>query len=405
MSRGIRGGDRQRSGDQAPWICFAAQDWWYHNRAHSDFQLMTRLARQRQVLLVNSIGLRLPTPGRSTQVLRRIARKARSVSKLVRRPIPETPGFIVMTPLVIPLYQHRRVRMLNAALVRLQVRLVMALLRIRRPVAFVTIPTAVDVLPGMDVKAVLYNRSDRHSEFPESDQETIAALEADLLRRADRVLYVSHALMAEDLPAVGARGIFIDHGVDLEHFSLRPESEQPAELRLLPHPRIGFFGGLDDYVVDIDLLERLAVEIPEAQLVLIGSATCPMDRFEQYPNVHWFGFQPYSDIPRFGSGFDVAIMPWLDNDWIRLCNPIKLKEYLALGLPVVSIDYPQLHSYDGLVGVARGHREFIAAVRAALQHAGPGTPQQRRNAVLDASWDAVTSRLLMIGEDASSSVH
>ncbi len=387
-----------------PWVCFAAQDWWYHNRAHSDFQLMTRVAQRRQVLLVNSIGLRLPTPGRSTQVLRRIARKARSVAKLVRRPLPETPDFVVMTPLVIPLYQHRRIRMLNAALVRLQVRLVMAVLRIRRPLVFVTIPTAVDVIGGMDVEAVLYNRSDRHSEFPESDQQTIAALEDALLKTADRVLYVSYALMSEDQPTVGNRGVFIDHGVDLEHFSTRAESVQPAQLRVLPRPRIGFFGGLDDYVVDIDLIERLADEIPHAQIVLVGAATCPMDRFERYPNVHWFGFQPYSDIPGFGSGFDVAIMPWLDNDWIRLCNPIKLKEYLALGLPVVSIDYPQLHAYDGLVSVARGGDEFVAAVRAVLETGGAGTPQLRRDAVLGASWDAVAERLLRIGDDARSSV-
>ncbi|MGI8693466.1 MAG: glycosyltransferase, partial [Geodermatophilaceae bacterium] len=247
-------------------------------------------------------------------------------------------------------------------------------------------------------------RSDRHSEFPESNQQTIAALEDALLKTADRVLYVSYALMSEDQPTVGNRGVFIDHGVDLEHFSTRAESEQPAQLRVLPRPRIGFFGGLDDYVVDIDLIERLADEIPHAQIVLVGAATCPMDRFERYPNVHWFGFQPYSDIPGFGSGFDVAIMPWLDNDWIRLCNPIKLKEYLALGLPVVSIDYPQLHAYDGLVSVARGGDEFVAALRAALETGGVGTPELRRAAVLDASWDAVAERLLGIGDDARSSV-
>ncbi|MGK0204497.1 MAG: hypothetical protein ACI9S9_003582, partial [Planctomycetota bacterium] len=41
-------------------IIFCGQDWWYHSRAHSDFQLMTRAAKQRKVLLVNSIGMRMP---------------------------------------------------------------------------------------------------------------------------------------------------------------------------------------------------------------------------------------------------------------------------------------------------------------------------------------------------------
>ena len=80
------------------YLCFSAQDWWYHNRAHSDFQLLRRVAKHRKVLLVNSIGLRMPSPGKSTQFLRRILRKAKSVAMLVRRPIEDTPNFYVMTP-------------------------------------------------------------------------------------------------------------------------------------------------------------------------------------------------------------------------------------------------------------------------------------------------------------------
>ena len=75
---------------QPGYVCFSAQDWWYHNRAHSDFQLM-RGSRAPPVLVVNSIGMRMPLPGRSSQPLRRILRKLRSIAKLVRRPLPELP--------------------------------------------------------------------------------------------------------------------------------------------------------------------------------------------------------------------------------------------------------------------------------------------------------------------------
>ena len=69
---------------------------------------------------------------------------------------------------------------------------------------------------------------------------------------------------------------------------------------------------------------------------VVGAATCPMDDLVALPNVHWLGMKPYDQVPAYGAGFDVAIMPWLSNDWIRFCNPIKTKEYLALGLPIVS---------------------------------------------------------------------
>src|SRR5690606_7603521 len=114
---------------------------------------------------------------------------------------------------------------------------------------------------------------------------------------------------------------------------------------------------------DFDLLEKVAVGIPEAQLVLIGRTTCSMQRLTRHPNVHWLDFRPLEAIPQYGSGFDVALMPWLRSEWIEYCNPIKMKEYLALGLPVVSTDFPEVRRYDRLIRVAKDHDAFLAAIR------------------------------------------
>ncbi|MGQ0839397.1 glycosyltransferase [Actinokineospora sp.] len=389
--------DWSASGEAPPYVCFSAQDWWYHNQAHSDFQLMRRVAEHRKVLLVNSIGLRMPTPGKSTQFLRRILRKAGSVAKLVRRPLPDVPGYHVMTPLPIPFYGSPAVRRLNAVLVRAQVRAVCAVLRMRAPVVVATIPTAWDVVEPMARRGLLYNRSDRHSAFPEADQATILGLENKLLAGADHVLYVSRELQSEDAHATGERAHFLDHGVDLQHF--RRRTELPADLARLPGPRIGFFGSLDDYLVDFDLLERIAAEFPDASLVLVGDATIDMDRFAKYPNVHWLDFKPYAEIPGYGSGFDVAIMPWLDNDWIKHANPIKLKEYLALGLAVVSTDFPEVRHYADRIRIAeRGHDGFVAAVRATLADGGLSTSDARRESVLPASWDSRARQLMDLAE-------
>jgi glycosyltransferase involved in cell wall biosynthesis len=378
------------------YLCFSAQDWWYHNQAHSDFQLLRRVAKHRKVLLVNSIGLRMPLPGRSTQFLRRILRKARSVAKLVRRPLPDTPGFHVMTPLPLPFYGKPWLRKLNSVLVRAQVRAVCFVLRMGTPVVVATIPTAWDVVKPMKRKSLLFNRSDRHSAFPESDQSTIRALEDELLSNSDRVLYVSRALQDDESGLTGDRAHFLDHGVDVEHFRRTPFL--PADLAAIPGPRIGFFGSLDDYLVDFDLIERVAVEFPQASMVLIGDATCSMERYEKYQNVHWLDFRPYAQIPGYGSGFDVALMPWLDNDWIKHANPIKLKEYLALGLPVVSTDFPEITRYDDVIRVAKDHTEFIDLIRRTLADGGLKTPEERRAAVLTASWDSRALELMSLAE-------
>ncbi|MGC5009315.1 glycosyltransferase [Streptosporangium sp. DT93] len=391
----------RETGDVPGYICFSAQDWWYHNRAHSDFQLMRSVAAQRKVLVVNSIGMRMPLPGRSTQVLRRVGRKLRSVAMLVRRPLPELPGFYVMSPLPLPFYGSPTARRVNALLVRTQVRAVAWALGLRRPVIMVTIPTAWDVVRPMRRRSLVFNRSDRHSSFPESDRATIEALERGLLRGADHVLYASNALMGEEIGTTGERAYFLDHGVDTDHFRRCPESEQPADLRAVPGPRVGFFGALDDYLVDLDLLERLAVELPHVSLVLIGDATVPMERLTRHPNVHWLGFRPYERIPAYGSGFDVAIMPWLDTPWIRNSNPIKLKEYLALGLPVVSTDFAELAAYADRVRIATDPGLFVEAVRAALREGGLLPAETVRESVLGASWSSRAERLMALVEPSA----
>ncbi|MEU4533562.1 glycosyltransferase [Streptosporangium sp. NPDC023825] len=398
QSRATEASPARETAASPGYVCFSAQDWWYHNRAHSDFQLMRSVAAHRKVLVVNSIGMRMPMPGRSTQVLRRVGRKLRSVAMLVRRPLRELPGFYVMSPLPLPFYGSPLARRVNALLVRAQVLAVSRALGLRHPVIMVTIPTAWDVVRPMRRRALVFNRSDRHSSFPESDRPTIEALERGLLERSDHVVYVSTALMGEESGVTGDRAHFLDHGVDTDHFRRRPESEQPADLRAIPGPRVGFFGALDDYLVDFDLLERIAVELPGVSLVLIGDATVPMERLTRHPNVHWLGFRPYEQIPAYGSGFDVAIMPWLDNPWIRHSNPIKLKEYLALGLPVVSTDFQELASYADRVRIATDGDLFLDAVRATLRDGGLQPADTIRGSVLGASWASRAAQLMALAE-------
>jgi glycosyltransferase involved in cell wall biosynthesis len=342
------------------------------------------VATSRRVLLVNSIAMRMPIPGRSTKAFRRIWRKAKSMAKLVRRPIPELPNFHVMTPVTIPLYGSTIARRLNAAIVRVQVRIVLRALGMKRPAYIVTIPTAWDVVRPMERRSLVYNRSDLHSSFPEVDKQLIESYEAKLLKNSNFICYVSRSLMHDELESTGERAIFLDHGVDLEHFCAVPREEQPVDIRDLPRPRIGFFGGLDDYIIDFELLERVAAEFPDASLVLVGDATCSMERFSSFPNVHWIGFQSYEKIPGYGSAFDVALMPWLDNNWIRHSNPIKLKEYLALGLPVVTTDFPEAHYYANHLTIARSADDFISAIRRLLD--SPPDPSSQREAVLKKSW-------------------
>ena len=164
---------------------------------------------------------------------------------------------------------------------------------------------------------LVFNRADRHSAFDEADSDFIAAYEDELLASADHVLYVSHALMDEEHAIVGERAVFLDHGVDLEHFRAtrrrragRPRCDPAPAHRLLRRPR--------RQTVDFALLEHVAQRAPRRA----ARARRQRDRSDGRARraartCTGSGCEPYEEIPRYGAGFDVAIMPWLHNEWIE----------------------------------------------------------------------------------------
>lgn len=374
-------------------LIFCGQDWWYHNRAHSDFQLMTRAAKYRKVLLVNSIGMRMPSPGKSPMLFRRLWRKAKSMLRPACKPLEDSPDYNLMTPILFPFYGSARARAFNAWFIRFQVERMARKLGIKDPHIIVTLPTAWDVAKKMKRSSLVYNRSDKHSGFSEVDNSLIVRLENELIRNADTVLYCCRNLMESEKEMAGERARFLDHGVDTKHFAARPPS---GAITGLGHKRpiIGFFGGLEHYVVDFDLLERIAKDRPNYNLVLIGDATLSLDRFKAYPNIHLLGFQPYEKIPHYGSDFDISIMPYRNNDWTRWINPIKLKEYLLLGHEVVAARFGEAEHYKDYIHIADSHEEFIGHLDAVL--AGKKAPGNRAALLAKASWDDRTVELIEV---------
>jgi glycosyltransferase involved in cell wall biosynthesis len=371
-------------------VVFGGIDWWYHNLGHSDVQIAKQLVRDHKVLWVNSIGMRAPTPGKTDLVVTRYLRKLKSTLRTVRT---DPSGIKVMSPLFLPAYSEAAIRR-NGALVNGEVRLVLKTMGIKNPAAFITVPTAVDAVLGRPYTRVVFNRSDVFSAFPDVDTETIGRAERRLLHEADEVMFVNHGLM--DLEGSETRAHrFLGHGVDVEHFASArpldgPPRNPPAALADLPRPIIGFYGALDDYTVDLDLFVQVARRLPEASIVVIGPKQMDIGALDAVSNIHYLGPIPYPDLPAHAAEFDVGLMPWLQTEWIERCNPIKLKEYLALGFPVVSTPFPELAPYLDFV-VAAPAGEFAEQVARVVAE-GPFAAEdvRRRRQLMGAStWEAI----------------
>ncbi len=185
--------------------------------------------------------------------------------------------------------------------------------------------------------------------------------------------------------------------VDVAHFAqAKGISPEPADQRDLPHPRLGFFGVVDERM-DLDLLRGIAELRPHWQIVMIGPVVKidPADR-PQLPNIHWLGGRGYDQLPAYIAGWEVAMLPFARNESTRFISRTKTPEYLAAGKPVVSTsirDVVRPYSELGLVRIADTPSQFVAAAEAAMLE--DATARQRRvdDFLSQMSWDSTWAEM------------
>ena len=341
-------------------ICIGGEDWWYHNRGHFDFQIMRRLAADWPVLFVNSLGVRMPSAGEGRKFLTKIGRKLKSLGNgLVR----VENRFWVFSPAAVPGAAGLK---LSRWALSPQIRLAAARAGIRRPLLWVHCPAGAALLDDLSATATILQRTDRFEAFPEADGDLVANQIRTLKSRADLVVYAAPHLMREEEGQV-RRQLLVTHGADVADFVAAGQRRGggPDDVAGLGRPRVGFVGGIDAHTFDPELFLGVAAQLPACQFVLVGGSSLPAD-WCPLPNVHRLGRKPYDQVARYMAACDALIMPWNKSDWIKACNPIKLKEYLAVGRPVVTTDFPALDGWRDLVTVAEGSDAFAAAIRNAL---------------------------------------
>ena len=187
------------------YIGFAAVDWWYHNRSHSELQILTRLARDHKVLIVNSIGMRVPVPGKTSRPFYKIWRKLKSIARMLKQPEPDLPGLYVYSPFPWPFYGSEIGRRFGAWFVSTQVSTAARVVGISNPAIFTTSPVALPVIEKMKRRCLIYNRSDKHSLFREGNAAVIKVFEDRLLAHSDLVIYANQTLMADEKALTGTR--------------------------------------------------------------------------------------------------------------------------------------------------------------------------------------------------------
>jgi UDP-galactopyranose mutase len=220
--------------------------------------------------------------------------------------------------------------------------------------------------------------------------------EGELMRRASLVLTGGQSLYEAKRHQHSNIHPF-PSSVDVDHFAqARGITVDPPDQAAIPHPRLGFFGVIDERM-DIALLDGMAADRPDWHIVMLGPVV-KIDRstLPQRPNIHYLGAKRYEELPHYVAGWDVALMPFARNEATRYISPTKTPEYMAAGKPVVSTsirDVVRPYGRHGLVRIADDVPQFVGACAAAMVEDRVKRTTQADAFLRQTSWDGTWARI------------
>ena len=349
-------------------------------------QLMKILSRHNDIVWIDYHGTRRPTITKADlkagwSVLRRFACGLRRVS----------PSIVRVTPLVIPGATRSLLRKVHEWMLIAQIRRAVGVFARSRdkPLQVWSFAPDVPYLVGQfDEECFLYYCVDEHSAFEGMDADYIRVAEQELIERADVVVTTSQ-------PLLKAKGVLrsdialVRHGVDYDHFSrawstpggVRP----PKDIASVPEPIFGFFG-LIQFWIDCRLMAEVAKLRPHYSFVLIGDCQVDVSNLKRLPNVFLLGRRPYDLLPAYCAAFQAGLLPFVCTAMTQYVSPIKMFEYLAAGLPVVSTPLPEAERFRSSIAIADTAEAFSKACDRVLATDYPGRRKTVSKTVASESW-------------------
>lgn len=365
-------------------LCFS-HDW--TGDPLSKTHLMRVLSKDNRILWINAIANRMPTA--SSQDISRIYKKLKAFTVPIRE---VEPNIFLLNPLAIPAYGNKTIVDLNQRSLVRQVKKAMRKLGFSDVINMVFNPAAGMIAGKLGEKQLIYYCVDEYTAFTGS--AALKEIEEELFRASD-VVVVSAEKLFDSKKKFNPNTHIIRHGTDWRHFhtALDDSTKVPDEIANLPRPIIGFHGLLADWV-DFELIKKTAEHFKDGSVVLIGKIAVDAEQkvkvLHDVKNVHFLGRKPYADLPAYCKGFDVALNPFTINELTLAANPLKVREYLAAGLPVVSTDIPEVRVLPACY-VGESHDDFIAKIEKAL--AEPKPREAVSNAIRHESWEAKVDEL------------
>lgn len=369
-------------------VCISSIDWDFIWQGHQ--QIMSTLAANgNRVLFVENTGVRRP----NFKDIPRLRKRIRNWWRGTKGFRQEQDNLFVYSPLVLPFPYSRIARWMNRFIITRAIRRWIQALGLQRPLVWTFLPTplALDIIDAIEPTLVIYYCIDDF-ESSSSGARLIRQAEDRLLKAADLVFVTSERLRHRVLEQREQVEV-LPFAVDFPRFEKERLANQskPNELVEIDSPIVGYVGGLHRWV-DQELLVEAARVLPDVEFVFVGPEQCDMSKLKAQPNIHLLGSRNYDELPRYIKCFDVGLIPYVLSEYALNVYPTKLNEYLAMGLPVVATNLPEVRKFNedfnDVVRIGDGPASFASQIQESLANNTPAQVQRRIEVASQNSWQA-----------------
>ena len=357
-----------------------AEDWGSH--PSSTQHIFTRISKDHDVIWFNSIGMRKPSL--NLKDFKRIYQKLSLMltKKSVAAKVPENmvqSGPLVQNPFVLPWHDNTLCSAFNAHKIN-------SLIDVSDPepiIYWLSVATAINLIKLRPQDRLVYYCGDDFSSLAGVDHSMIESFELSLIEQAHRIFVISDKLMRKMPPH---KTQLLEHGVD---FNLFNDPQNKAKELEQKTNVVGFYGSISSWL-DIELLSYCIQERPQYEFVLVGNAQVDISELTQFDNVTHIEAVDHKLLPCFSQHWQASILPFKNNGQIQACDPLKLKEYLASGVPIVSTDFPAVRRFQDAVLITNSAEGFLNRLDIAMSiHQAPSLAWKEHSSELVKrhSWD------------------
>jgi glycosyltransferase involved in cell wall biosynthesis len=365
-------------------IVIFANDWIADNKT-SSHQIASILGRENRVLFIETGGMRAPTA--TAHDFKRIFQKIKKGFSGAKKVHGEYLDFKVASLLIIPFHRFSIVRYFNRVFITLTMRYLLWHYKFSKPIIFYFSPHIHYLCGNLGEHIKIFYCIDNYSAFPGADPEEVQKMDIDLTIKSDIVFVVSRNVIVSK-EKFNKRVYYSPHGVDIENFNLKGKKFiKPKLLDFAENRPIVMYWGLIADWMDFDLVNYLVDNHRDIAFFLIGRICTNPNLLISKENLSCPGPLPYSDLSKYAFFSSALIIPFLINDWTKNINPLKLKEYLATGKPIISSAIPESLRNEEFIKIAKSKNSFSESLFDIIQNPSKEREQKQLDYIKKLTWE------------------